>query len=220
MGILYVVATPVGNLEDTTIRAVRILLSVPVIACEDTRRTGQLISILRERFMIYDLGTKPKYVSVRDWNEAEVGPRILEELARGDVALVSDAGTPLISDPGFKVVRAVREAGYQVSPIPGPSAGIAALSASGLPTNKFIFWGFLPKKWAFEPGVTNIVYESPVRINKTLKLIRERYPEAQIVVANELTKLHEAIFLYAGGELNLKGEVTLLIFTNLSSERG
>src|SRR3989344_4133669 len=128
MGVLYIVATPIGNLEDITIRAVKTLLSATVIVCEDTRRTGQLLQILRERYREFDLGIKPKLISVRDWNEAQSVELVLRELAAADVALVSDAGTPLISDPGFKVVRAARELGIEVSPIPGPNAALAALS--------------------------------------------------------------------------------------------
>ena len=216
MGVLYVVATPVGNLEDITIRAVRVLLNTGVIVCEDTRHTGQLIKILRERFKMYESldlhqGIRKKFISVRDWNEVEVIPRVLEELGGGDTALVSDAGTPLLSDPGFKVVRAAREAGFRVVPIPGPFAGAAALSVAGLPTNKFMFWGFLPKKWQLEAEVTHVIYESPVRATKTIEEINIRYPNARIVVAKELTKLHESIEPWREG-MAFKGEVTLLVF--------
>lgn len=176
-----------------------------MIACEDTRHTGQLIKILNAQGLILN----KKYVSVRDWNEAEVVDRILMELQNGDVALVSDAGTPLISDPGYKVVRAAREAGFTVSPIPGPSAVIAALSASGLPTNKFMFLGFLPKKWGIVPEVTTVIYESPVRVQKTVEVIKQRYPKAQIVIARELTKMHEKIGNDADGT---KGEVTIVTY--------
>ncbi len=211
MGILYVVATPVGNLEDISLRAIRILMTVPVIACEDTRHTGQLIKRISEGFK-KETDFRPRFISVRDWNEADVVEKIIKELENNDVALVSDAGTPLLSDPGFKVVRAARAAGYMVSPIPGAFAGAAALSAAGLPTNIFKFWGFLPKKWELESEVTHIIYEAPIRLNNTLHLIKERYPSAKIVIANELTKVHEKIFEYQGEELNLKGEATVLIY--------
>lgn len=218
MGILYVVATPIGNLEDITIRAIKTLLSVPVVACEDTRHTGQLIKILKERYYqmaeIGNLMTNTRYISVRDWNEQRSIDDMLVALAESDVALVSDAGTPLLSDPGFKLVRAVREAGYVVSPIPGAFAGAAALSAAGLPTNKFLFWGFLPKKWDLEPRITHIIYESPVRTHKTLQLISSRYPDAQIVIARELTKIHEQFVPYDEEfkKQRVKGEVTLLVY--------
>lgn len=200
MGILYVVATPIGNLEDITIRAKRILLETSVIACEDTRRTGQLIKILG--------GSGKKYISVRDWNEAKVVNSLLSYLVHSDVALVSDSGTPLISDPGYKVVRAARQAGFKVVPIPGPSALTAALSAAGLPTDKFMFLGFWKNKFEILPNITTIVYESPVRAERTLKEIKQRYPDAQIIVAREVTKVHE----YIGEDDGVyKGEITILV---------
>jgi 16S rRNA (cytidine1402-2'-O)-methyltransferase len=222
MGVLYVVATPIGNLEDITIRAIRILLTVPVIACEDTRRTGLLVKILTERYSGYITPPPPlklrggagggdiRYISVRDWNEASIVPSILNLLSDSDVAMVSDAGTPLISDPGYKVVRAAREAGYAIVPIPGASAIPTSLCASGLPTNKFLFWGFLNKKIDLQPELTHIIYESPKRISKTLKLIREKYPQAEIVIAREMTKIHEYIGPDDGK--SSKGEITLLVY--------
>jgi|SRR3989344_3531355 len=216
MGTLYVVATPIGNLEDITVRAIRILLSVPVVACEDTRRTGMLIKLLTEKYLTLspspNLGEgSRKYLSVRDWNEAKIADAIVNSLSLSDVALVSDAGTPLLSDPGYKVVRAARQAGFAVVPIPGPFAGAAVLSAAGLPTNIFKFWGFRPKAWELEPGATHVIYESPVRAEKTVKEISLRYPEAQIVVAQELTKVHESIEPWHEG-MTFKGEVTLLVY--------
>ena len=232
MGIWHTVATPIGNLEDISLRAIKTLLGVPVIACEDTRRTGQLVKILRERYSgiigitPYDpplnlrggrqgeLFTK-KFISVRDFNEVMMVPRVLEELARGDVALLCDAGTPLLSDPGFKVVRAARKAGFKVVPIPGPFAAAAALSASGLPTNKFMFWGFLPKDWDLNPGMTHVIYESPVRLPKLLKTLKGRYPEAEVVVAAEMTKIHESFLKgedYLAETTKAKGEVTVLVY--------
>ncbi len=233
MGILYVVATPIGNLEDITIRAIKTLISVPVIACEDTRRTGQLLKILEERYSNFlnitpsspplNLrGGNPKgegdinrhYVSVRDWNEAGVVDQIVRELEFNDVALVSDGGTPLISDPGYKLVSRARELGIKIIPIPGPSAVTAALSVSGLPTNRFVFWGFWSRKFKLMEEATNVIFESPVRLGKTLTEIKERYPEAQIRVAKELTKIHEDI---SDGEGDLtgnnpKGEATILVY--------
>lgn len=219
MNNLFVVATPIGNLEDISIRAIRTLLTIPVIACEDTRRTGQLIKLLRDRYSAlisnFQLPiTKQKFISVRDFNEARMVEVLINELDSNDVALVSDAGTPLISDPGYKVVRAARQAGITVIPIPGPSAVTTALSAAGLPTNKFMFWGFLPKKWHFEPNITHVVYESAIRLEKTLNMIMEKHPSAEIVIANELTKIHERIMNYDLRFMNqkLKGEVTLLVY--------
>ncbi|TSC87629.1 MAG: 16S rRNA (cytidine1402-2'-O)-methyltransferase [Microgenomates group bacterium Gr01-1014_16] len=217
MGVLYVVATPIGNLEDITIRAIKILLSVPVIACEDTRHTGNLIKILKDRYsgmfnVQYSMFNK--FISVRDYNEVNMIDKIILELASNDVALVSDAGTPLISDPGYKIVRAARAAGYTVSPIPGANAAIAALSAAGLPTNKFIFLGFLGKKWELLPGYTHVIYESPNRTDKTCRTIRTKYPEAEIVLAREMTKIHEEIFniQYSMFNETKKGEVTVLVY--------
>ncbi len=132
MGILYVVATPIGNLEDISLRATKILLNTSVIACEDTRHTGNLIKLLGNTQV-------KKYISIRDFNESKVIAKIILELQTNDVALVSDAGTPLISDPGFKLVRKCKELNINVVPIPGPNAAITALSASGLPTNKLCF---------------------------------------------------------------------------------
>lgn len=209
MQTLYVVATPIGNLEDITIRAVKTLLSVPVVACEDTRHTGQLLKILRDKYGP-GMGIEPKLISVRDWNEAQMVEKIIEELATHDVALVSDAGTPLLSDPGFKVVRAAREAGIKVVPIPGPFAGAAAASAAGLPTNKIMFWGFLPKKWELLPEMTHVIYESPMRVGKTCKEIKFRYPLAKIVLARELTKIHEEFEEWK--DQKLVGEVTILVY--------
>jgi 16S rRNA (cytidine1402-2'-O)-methyltransferase len=213
VGTLYVVATPIGNLEDITIRAIKTLVTVPVIACEDTRHTGQLIKILEEKYKflinLSDLMPK-KYISVRDWNEREQIDTLLEVLTVSDVALVSDAGTPLLSDPGFKLVRAVKAAGIRVVPIPGACAAITALSAAGLPTNIFKFWGFLPKKYDLEPKVTHVIYESPIRLPRLLKILRERYSGIQIVLARELTKIHEYIGPDDG--VDGKGEVTVLAY--------
>ena len=128
------------------------------------------------------------------------------------MALVSDAGTPLISDPGFKIVRAARSEGYKVSPIPGPSALIAALSAAGVPTDKFVFRGFLPKKWELDTSMTNVIYESPKRVKNTIEQIKLKYPTAKITVASELTKIHELITMnYEQISDSPKGEWVILI---------
>ena len=195
------VATPIGNLKDITLRAVEILSMVPVVACEDTRHTGLLFKLLK-------IPNHPKFISVRDWNEAQMVVKVLAQLQNGDVALVSDGGTPLISDPGYKIVRAAREAGFTISPIPGPSAALAALSVGGLPTNKFMFVGFWNIKQEILPGVTTVIFESPERLEVTLKELKNRYPDAEVVLARELTKLHE----YVGADDGLrKGEVTILV---------
>lgn len=194
MGTLYVVATPIGNLEDITLRAKRILLETPIIACEDTRHTGNLINLLKASPFKAEGGRLSKrYISIRDFNESKVVDKIISELQTNDVALVSDAGTPLISDPGFKIVRAARNAGFKVSPIPGPSALTAALSVAGVPTDKFVFRGFLPKKWELDTTLTNVIYESPKRVKNTIAQIKLKYPMAKITIASELTKIHELI---------------------------
>jgi 16S rRNA (cytidine1402-2'-O)-methyltransferase len=210
---LYVVATPIGNLEDITLRAIKILLEVPVIVCEDTRRTGMLLKLLEEKYG----KSQHRFISVRDWNEAAQVERVLAELSQGDVALVSDAGTPLLSDPGYKLVRAAAEKGIKVVPIPGPFAGAAALSAAGLPTDKFMFWGFLKKGEIPElkPGITYVFYESPERVKQTVTLLKQHYPEAEAVAAVEMTKIHERF--YRGSEMQeltdgrIKGEIVLLV---------
>ncbi len=213
MKTLYVVGTPIGNLEDITLRAIRILLAVGVIACEDTRRTGILIKQLEDKYG----KSNRRYISVRDWNETNQVENIVRELRENNVALVSDAGTPLLSDPGYKVVRRAIEAGVKVVPIPGPFAAAAALSGAGLPTDKFTFWGFFPGKKIpdLEIGVTHVFYESPERIGKTIELMKAKYPLAEAVVAKELTKIHEEFL--RGSELakltegEVKGEVVLMI---------
>ncbi len=229
MGILYIVATPIGNLEDITIRAIKLLMIVPVIACEDTRRTGNLIKILKDRFSMYlspdpspNLGegnkrgeVKTRFISVRDWNEDTAYLKVLEALQNSDVALVSDAGTPLISDPGYKLVKMARETGVKVVPIPGCSAIPTALCASGLPTNRFKFWGFVKTNKIgnikMEKGITHIFYESPKRTNKTIAEIKKAIPDAEVVIARELTKIYEYIGPDDGK--TTKGEVTILVYS-------
>ena len=193
-GTLYVVATPIGNLEDITARALRVLKDVDVVACEDTRRTRALLS----HFEIHT-----PTVSYYEHNKLTRGPQLLRQLEEGkSVALVSDAGTPGISDPGVLLVREARSAGVAVVPIPGPSAVVAALSAAGLPADRFVFDGFLPVK----PGrrvnrlralreleTTVVVYESPHRIVAAMEAIAEVYGDAPVVVARELTKQFEEI---------------------------
>lgn len=194
-GTLYVVATPIGNLRDTSPRCREILAEVSLIACEDTRVTGSLLA---------HLGIpKPRLVSYRDENELARTGELLEEIMGGShVAIVSDAGTPTVSDPGFRIVRACRKANLDVIPIPGPSAALAALSASGLPSDRFLFVGFLPPKAAARKRFlqehasfpsTLIVYESVHRIGKFLtEIVEELGPDRTISVARELTKKFES----------------------------
>jgi 16S rRNA (cytidine1402-2'-O)-methyltransferase len=193
-GTLYVVATPIGNLEDLTLRALAVLREVDLIACEDTRRTR----ILLARHHI----TTPT-TSYFEHNKLVRGPQLLRKLAEGhSIALVTDAGTPGISDPGFMLVRDARAAGVAVVPIPGPSAVVTALAAAGIPADRFVFDGFLPVK----PGrrvnrlkelreleTTIVVYESPYRVMASLEAIREVFGDMDIVVARELTKQFEEI---------------------------
>jgi 16S rRNA (cytidine1402-2'-O)-methyltransferase len=192
-GLLYVVATPIGNLEDITLRAMRILKEADIIAAEDTRHTRKLLAR-------HEIGGK-KLVSYHDHNKEHQTPGLLEQILNGEnVALVSDAGTPGISDPGYYLVRRAIEAGIRVVPIPGPSALTAALSSSGLPTDRFTFEGFLPVKsgrrrrrleeLASEPR-TLILYESPYRVEKLLTEIEDVMGDRKVVLARELTKIYE-----------------------------
>jgi 16S rRNA (cytidine1402-2'-O)-methyltransferase len=192
-GILYLVATPIGNLEDITYRAVKVLSSVDLIAAEDTRKT----KILLDHYNI----NKPM-MSYYSYNEKGRAPQLIEKLLAGQsIALVSDAGTPGISDPAYHIVHQALEKGISIIPIPGPTAFISALIASGLPTDRFVFEGFLPqkkgRKTKFESlkleSRTIILYESPHRIRKTLTDIQNYFGNRNVVVARELTKKFEEI---------------------------
>jgi 16S rRNA (cytidine1402-2'-O)-methyltransferase len=218
-GTLYLVATPIGNLEDITLRALRTLKDCHVIAAEDTRRTGQLLR---------HFGISKPLLSYFQFNEAKRSEEILERLARGEiVALVTDAGSPGISDPGERVVRAALAAGRRVESVPGPTALVAALTASGLSADEFHFIGFLPHKsgqrknrlakavqW---PG-TLVLYESPYRVEKLLLELNEMAPQRQVVLARELTKKFEEYLRGTPGELlrrlqdrSYKGEFVVLV---------
>jgi len=219
-GTLYVVATPIGNLEDITYRAVRMLREADLIACEDTRQTRKLLD---------HYGIAKPLVSYHEHNEAARSEELVAKIQAGaSVALVSDAGIPLISDPGYRVVHAAIGAGIPVVPIPGPSAVLAALVASGLPTDAFTFGGFLPAKSGQrerllehlrEETATSIFYEAPHRIVEALETIEKVLGERPVVVARELTKLHEEILRGTAAEVRsalaarpaVKGEITLLI---------
>ena len=220
-GILYLVATPIGNLEDITYRAVRVLREADLIACEDTRQTRKLLDH-------FEIG-KPT-ISYHEHNEIERAAELASRMASGEViALVSDAGMPLVSDPGYRLVRAAIEMGVPVQAVPGPSAALTALAASGLPTDSFRFGGFLPSK----PGqrakmleslaqehATLIFYEAPHRILEALEAVELAMgPSRPIVVARELTKIHEEYLRGTVAEVrtqllareSVKGEITLLI---------
>jgi 16S rRNA (cytidine1402-2'-O)-methyltransferase len=219
-GTLYVVATPLGNLEDVTLRGLRVLREVKLVACEDTRRTGGL---LRAH------GIATPATSYFEHNERWKGARILEVIREGgDVALVSDAGTPGISDPGYRLVREARAQGLAVVPVPGPSAAVAALSVSGLPTDRFLFVGFLPAR----PGArrtaltelsgvreTLVFYESPVRVLACLEDMEELLGDRSAFLCREATKLHEEYRLGTLSELrallapreSIKGEIVLVV---------
>jgi 16S rRNA (cytidine1402-2'-O)-methyltransferase len=191
---LYIVATPIGNLRDITLRALEILAAVDVIACEDTRVSRKLLG---------HYGIATTLTSYHEHNAAAVRPKLLARLANGEsVALISDAGTPLISDPGFKLVRAAHEAGHAVTAAPGPSAALAALTASGLPTDHFFFEGFLPTKDAARrvriaelEGIpaTLILFESGPRLATTLGELAAKLGAREAAICRELTKLHEEI---------------------------
>jgi 16S rRNA (cytidine1402-2'-O)-methyltransferase len=219
LGNLYLVATPIGNLEDISLRALRILKQVDWIACEDTRHTARLLS---------HYGIEKPLISYHEHNETARAPELIARLAHGDLALVTDAGTPLVSDPGYRIVRAAVDAAIPVVPIPGPSAAILALSASGLPSDQFRFCGFLParsgqRRHALQQlrseTATLVFYEAPHRILETLEDIHATLGPRNSVIARELTKLHEEFLRGTPGELlaelrrrpSVKGEITLLV---------
>lgn len=206
MGILYIVATPIGNISDISLRAARTLLTAEIIACEDTRKTGILLKEIAKLFSGYNEVVKPRLLSYYDQTELQKIPEILELLSVGkDIVLVSDAGTPTISDPGFKLVRECIAKGVEVKTIPGPSAVIAALSVSGLPTDRFLYVGYPPKKEGHRLSfwkelqkakedlqTTLILYEAPHRISQTIDEMIEVFGKDQYVVfARELTKIYE-----------------------------
>jgi 16S rRNA (cytidine1402-2'-O)-methyltransferase len=220
-GQLYVVATPIGNLEDITFRAVRVLKEVSAIACEDTRQTRKLL----EHYAI-----STPLVSYHEHNEKERAGELLERMESGaTVALVTDAGTPLVSDPGYRLVAAAIEAGIPVTPVPGPAAPLAALAAAGLPTHRFRFLGFLPPKPGRRQAVlaalgaseeTTILFEAPHRVVATLREIEDALgPARPVVAAREITKLHEEFVRGTASEVrqdlasrpSLRGEFTILI---------
>jgi 16S rRNA (cytidine1402-2'-O)-methyltransferase len=217
-GTLFVVATPIGNLEDITLRALRVLKEAEIIVCEDTRKTANLLRY-------YNIPKKP-LLSYYKGVEKERLPRIIALLKEGKkVALCSEAGTPLISDPGALLVRRAHEEGIMIEPVPGPSALTAALQASGIDAGKgFIFLGFLPRKKKdfkevlkyFQLELPVVVYISPHRFNKEVSALYEGLGERRCFLAREITKLHEELTYSSLSELkereNIKGEMTLIIF--------
>ncbi len=219
-GTLYVVATPIGNPEDLSPRAERTLREVDLIAAEDTRTTGRLLA---------RLGFGKPLLSFHDHNEAQRTTGILRRLGEGmNVALVSEAGTPLVSDPGFRLVRAAAAAGFRIAAIPGPSAAIAALSISGLPTDRFLVLGFLPRRAAKRraalqelrrEAATQVFFEAPHRILATLEDLRQILGDRRAVLARNLTKEHESVLRGTLSELHaalaglefVAGEITLVL---------
>jgi 16S rRNA (cytidine1402-2'-O)-methyltransferase len=218
VGRLVVCPTPIGNLQDVTLRVLAVLGEADVVACEDTRHTR----VLLERH-----GLAPRLVSFHEHNERARAGELLERVRRGElVALVSDAGTPIVSDPGFVLLRGCLDAGLPVEVLPGPSAVVTALVASGLPAERWQFAGFLPRKRAeledllMHAGETLVAFESPRRLAATLRLLAARDPERPLAVCRELTKRHEEIRRGSAGELAssygtgagaTRGEVVLVI---------
>ncbi len=228
-GRLFVVATPLGNLEDLSPRARRVLGEVALVACEDTRHTGRLLQVH---------GLRVPTTSYFEHNEISKGARVLEALRSGhDVALVSDAGTPGISDPGYRLVRDARAEGLAVIPVPGPSAVVTALSVSGLPTDRFLFVGFLPPRQGARRRAivelralpwTLVFYESPVRVGDTLRELRDVLGDRPAFLCREATKLHEEYVAAPLSELQallgarerVRGEVVLVVAGAAASPQG
>lgn len=219
MGILYVISTPIGNRDDITLRALKILPKLDCLLCEDTRKTGQLLKF-------YQLKS-PRLESFYEPVEEQKLGEVITWLKTGkNIGLVSNSGTPLISDPGFKLVRECIRQKIAITALPGPSAVLAALVTSGLPTDKFVFLGFLPKKESKKIKLltslnyTTIAYESPFRLIKTLRLIDQLLPKNQVVICRELTKKFEESFRGTAKEILIqmsgqavKGETVILIST-------
>lgn len=210
MGSLFVVATPIGNLQDITLRAARALLESRIIIAESTSKCGILLEFLRKTFPEIR-GSTPKIISFTEDEEENKIPKIIRLLEENDATLISEAGTPLISDPGFKLVREAIRKGVRIIPIPGASSVTASLTVSGFPTNKFTFTGFLPKSGAKrkreltklkESDSTIVLFESPHRLIQTLKDIHGIFGNIDVVIARELTKIHEE---------TMRGKVTDLV---------
>lgn len=244
MGILYIVSTPIGNLEDVTVRALKILFTVDFIACEDTRKTGQLLKTLKDKYMealihlegvrmhSFKVKETVKLISYYDEVEFKKAPEIVELLTKDkNVALVTDSGTPLISDPGFKLVNECLKREIKIISIPGPSSVLSALTVSGLPSNQFLFLGYLPAKKVKRVKVLNdlnlltkktnyinptvIIFESPQRLKECLNAIKEVFGDIELTIARELTKIYEEVMrgkisLLINVASKIKGEIVLL----------
>lgn len=242
-GTLFIVSTPLGNLEDLSLRAAKFLVKVKIIACEDTRRTSLLLNKISELFSFPESSSenvKPLLISFYDQNEIRRTGEILDHLLKGyDVALISDAGSPLISDPGFFLIREAIKKNINIDCLPGPSAVIAGLQLSGLPANNFFFMGFLPDKDERKKKILSdlhqtllfigktkiaspsiILYEAPHRLLSTLNLIHEEFGDISLCVCRELTKLHQEVIrkkisvLISFYQKNqILGEITLVLNT-------
>jgi 16S rRNA (cytidine1402-2'-O)-methyltransferase len=215
---IYIVATPIGNLGDITLRGIAVLAGAAIVACEDTRVTGKLLK---------HLGIKARLQRLDDHASPDTRARIIDEARQAPVALVSDAGTPLISDPGYRLVREAHAAGVTVTSIPGPCAAVSALAMAGLPSDRFLFAGFLPVKdkarremldGLAQVAATLVFYETAPRLEKSLRAIADLWPGREVAVARELTKLHEECRTGIAAALAAhyaahppKGEIVLLI---------
>ncbi len=222
---LYIVATPIGNLGDITLRALAVLRGAALVACEDTRVTGKLLK---------HYGIKARLQRLDDHAPPEVRARVIDEARQGPVVLVSDAGTPLISDPGYRLVREARAGGVTVTSIPGACAAVSALAMAGLPSDRFLFAGFLPVKdkarldaleGLADVAATLVFYETAPRLERTLLAIADLWPDREIAVAREITKLHEECRTGTAAALAQhyaahppKGEIVLLIGPPSASE--
>lgn len=233
---MFLVATPIGNISDISIRALKTLFTVDFIACEDTRRTSLFLSLLKKEFadvfpLLKITPTTPSLISFFDEVENTKSIELIQYLRNGkNIALVSDAGSPLISDPGYKLVQICLKNNIPITTIPGPSASIAALSVSGLPVNNFYFFGFLPSKQGqrikilsdlfrgfknLEAKPTLIFYESSIKLGRSLSDLKEIFGDIKIVICRELTKMHEEVW---SGKIsdalsrlaNFKGELVIL----------
>ena len=218
MPTLYLVGTPIGNMEDITLRALRVLREVELVAAEDTRTTGRLLQ---------HHGIETRLVSYHDFSDETRIEQLLERLVAADVALVSEAGMPGLSDPGYRLVRAALDAGITVTPVPGPSAAVSALISSGLPTDSFLFLGFLPRQQKARRDAlsavatlpyTLVLYEAPHRLLKSLADMQVVLGERPVVVARELTKYYEEIWRGSLDEAidyfsrdRVRGEITLVV---------
>jgi len=213
---LFVIATPIGNLEDFSLRAQRVLKSVVLVAAEDTRVA---------RLLLNHYGIKARLASYNEHNRSNRIPEILTALDEGDVALVSDAGTPGISDPGVELVAAARSAGFRIEPIPGPSAVVTALSVAGLRAREWYFAGFLPRaagdlrrllEAQAKRSEALVAYEAPSRLRRALSAIQDALPERRLAVCRELTKIHEEVFVGTASEAlahfsEVRGEIVVVI---------